>query len=204
MCALSHGRSPHWRRPDGFTLLELLLIIAIIGTMSGVAIPVVSGAIDEARTAMAARYVEGLVMDARIHAVKRSARIALRFEPIDGDYAITEYLDTNGNGIRTTEIAAGVDEAIGRRQLVREQFPGVGFGLLANVPDVDGARSASPSDGVRVGTSRLLSMGPDGTATSGTLYLHGRSGQYAVRILGATGRTRLLRYDSGTRQWIQR
>ncbi len=35
-------------------------------------------------------------------------------------------------------------------------------------------------------------MSADGTATSGTLYVRGRKGQYAVRVLGVTGRTRML------------
>jgi hypothetical protein len=62
----------------------------------------------------------------------------------------------------------------------------------------------SDSDGIRVGSSRILTLGPDGTATSGTLYLHGRRGQYAVRVLGATGRTRVLRFDTGTGRWLTR
>jgi len=70
----------------------------------------------------------------------------------------------------------------------------------AGVPDVDGDHSAM-SDGVRIGTSRILTLGPDGTATSGTLYVRGRRGQFAVRILGATGRTRVLRFDPASGQW---
>ena len=37
-------------------------------------------------------------------------------------------------------------------------------------------------------------MSADGTATSGTLYVRGRRVQYAVRVLGVTGRTRMLQY----------
>jgi hypothetical protein len=80
----------------------------------------------------------------------------------------------------------------------------VRFGLRAHVPDLDGIRASADGDGVRIGTSRILSMGPDGTATAGTLYLRGRRGQYAVRVLGATGRTRVLRYEAGTDTWVTR
>jgi hypothetical protein len=51
---------------------------------------------------------------------------------------------------------------------------------------------------------KLLRSTPDGTATSGSLYLHGRERQYAVRILGATGRTRVLRFDRGLGRWMPR
>ena len=50
-----------------------------------------------------------------------------------------------------------------------------------------------PGDALRIGGSELLSFSPTGTATSGTLYLAGRTGlQYAVRVLGATGRIRTV------------
>ena len=60
------------------------------------------------------------------------------------------------------------------------------------------------TDGVRIGTAKILTMSADGTATSGTLYLQGRRAQDAVRVLGATGRTRVLKYDTGRRTWINR
>jgi hypothetical protein len=53
-------------------------------------------------------------------------------------------------------------------------------------------------------TSALMSFSPIGTASSRTLYLRGGDGsQYAVRVLGATGRTRVLRYVAGTRVWVE-
>jgi hypothetical protein len=76
----------------------------------------------------------------------------------------------------------------------------VTFGLHAGIADIEGDRSA-PTDGVRIGSSRILTLGPDGTASSGTLYVRGRRGQFAVRILGVTGRTRVLRFHPGTGQW---
>jgi hypothetical protein len=49
----------------------------------------------------------------------------------------------------------------------------------------------------------LLSFSPLGTATPGTIYVRSHDGlQLAVKITGATGRTRLLRYVPRTRQWV--
>jgi hypothetical protein len=86
------------------------------------------------------------------------------------------------------------------RQLASD-FRGVHFGLAIGISDVDGIRNSN-SDGVRIGTARILTLSPDGTATSGTLYLQGGHAQYAVRVLGATGRTRVLKYESGSRSWV--
>ena len=66
------------------------------------------------------------------------------------------------------------------------------------------ANRQTDSDGIRIGSSRILTPGPDGTARSGTLYLHGRRGHFAVRVLGATGHTRVLRFDTGTERWLTR
>lgn len=191
-------------REHGVTMLEMLLVVSLAATTIAVAIPMTLDAVDEIRTAMAARYLEGRIVDARLHAVKRAARVGLRFEPGPEDYQIAEYVDGNANGIRTAEILAGIDQALAPPRRIGDHFPGVRFGLRASVPDADGVRSAADGDGVRIGTSGILSMGPDGTATSGTLYLRGRRSQYAVRVLGATGRTRVLRYDPGTDGWVSR
>jgi len=86
---------------------------------------------------------------------------------------------------------------------MKEQCPGIRFGLLPGVPDADGNSTTDP-DGVRIGSARILTMSPDGTATAGTLYLHGRRSQFAVRILGATGRVRVLQFHQGTRTWRTR
>jgi type II secretory pathway pseudopilin PulG len=188
----------------GFTVVELLLTVAVSATVLALAVPLTSDAIDDMRTAMGARYLAGRIMDARMHAVRRGARIGLRFEAVAADYRFAEYLDGNGNGLRTAEITGGIDQEIASREFLRDHFPGVTFGLQANVPDVDGGRSTSASDGVRIGSSRILTLGPDGTATSGTVYIRGRRRQYAVRILGATGRTRVLRFEAGVQQWIPR
>jgi hypothetical protein len=53
-----------------------------------------------------------------------------------------------------------------------------------------------------VGRSSLISFSPLGTGTSGTLYLAADEGpQMALRIFGATGRMRVLRFEEPTGQW---
>ena len=184
----------------GFTLLELLFVASLVATLAALSIPATAGALDEMRTAMAARYLEGRILNARATAIRRSTRVALRFEAVDGDYRYAEYWDGNGNGVRSAEIASGLDPEIAPAEFLGSRFPGVTFGLHAGIADVDGERSTT-TDGVRFGSSRILTLGPDGTASSGTLYVRGRRGQFAVRVLGVTGRTRVLRFHPGTGQW---
>jgi type II secretory pathway pseudopilin PulG len=191
-------------RSRGFSVLELLLMLAVSAAVIAVAVPSFALAADEARTAAAARYLEARIMDARMYAVRRSARVGFRFDSPGQDVGFAEYVDGNGNGVRSAEITAGIDPLRTLRQHLRAAFSGVTFRLPAGLPDVDDVRTFGGEDGVRVGASRILTLGPDGTATSGTLYLRGRHAQYAVRIFGATGRTRVLRFVPATGQWISR
>ena len=186
----------------GFTLIELLFALALAVTLAGMSVPVSQSTLDEIRGAAAARQLAERIALARLDAVRRSAAVGLRFEPDGADYKFSSHVDGNGNGVRTLEILNGVDLTLGHLERLRDAHSGVVFGLMPGLPDLDGRYGNA--DGVRIGSSRILTVAPDGSATSGTLYLHGRRGQYAVRILGATGRTRVFHYDAGTSQWNSR
>jgi type II secretory pathway pseudopilin PulG len=186
----------------GITLLELVFVVSVTVVIAGVAVPLTGDALDEARTGAAARYLAGQIVSSRMDAVNRSRCVALRFEASTPDYRVARYVDGNGNGVRTAEVGR-IDPIDGVPKRIGDDFPNVRFGLGEGLPDVDGVRGTG-TDGVRIGSARILTMSPDGTATSGTLYLEGRRAQYAVRVLGATGRTRVLKYDSGQRTWINR
>jgi hypothetical protein len=188
---------------NGLTLIELVFLLSLMTVLLGIAVPLGGDAIDDLRTGAAARYLAGRIMNGRLDAINRSRAVGLQFLASTPDYQFAPYVDGNGNGVRTADIRAGVDSPVGTPRQIGDDFRGVRFVLGAGVPDADGLRSTS-TDGVRIGTARILTMSPDGTATSGTLYLQGRRAQYAVRVLGATGRTRVLKYEAGVRTWISR
>ena len=189
-------------RQAGYTVLELLLVVSVTATLAGIAVAAVSGTVDHLRAAGAARYVAGRIATARLEAIRRSTTVGIRFDGTGADYTLATFIDGNGNGLRATDISRGADRPSGRAERLDEHFAGAAFGLLPGVPDMDG--STTTSDGVRIGSTSFLSLAPDGSATSGTLYVHTRLAQYAVRILGATGRVRVFRYDMGARSWMSR
>lgn len=195
------ARGPRGPSP-GFSLIELLFSVAIAGTVTAMAVPQGLRALDDFRTRAAARYLAGRALDARFTAIARGETTGLRFEAGLPDYRITAVADGNGNGLRTSEIQRGVDKTVSEPERLDAHFAGVAFGILDGIPDADG-QPANGSDGVRLGTSKLLSMNADGTSSSGTLYLHGRDrSQYAVRVLGVTGRVRVLKFDAVKGRWI--
>jgi prepilin-type N-terminal cleavage/methylation domain-containing protein len=188
---------------DGYSLIELLLVMSLIATLTAIAVPLANDTVDALRASGAARHVAARIAMLRLEAVRRATTLALRFErQADGDYSFAMFLDGNGNGVRAYDVTQGTDTQVAAAERLRDQFPGTRYGLMPGVPDLDGA--SAPSDGVRIGSSSFLSTAPNGSATSGTLYLHGRRDQYAVRVLGATGRVRLFVYHRGTRRWIHK
>jgi prepilin-type N-terminal cleavage/methylation domain-containing protein len=186
----------------GYSLLELLVAVTLLVIVSGMAVPIMSSAVDHARAAAAARYLAGKLALSRMDAVKRSTYVALRFESRDGRYHFRNYVDGNGDGLRTTDVARNVDVPQGPPEALEFHFPGVTFGIA------DGVAPVSPDeelngDPIRIGRSEFLSFSPLGSATSGTLYIRGRpTHQFAVRILGGTGRITVLRFDFQNRRWI--
>jgi len=185
----------------GFSLIELLFSMAIAGTITAMAVPQGLRALDDFRTRSAARYLAAQVLDARFTAIKQWTTNGLRFEAVGADYRISRVADGNRNGLRTSEIQRGVDRTLNEPERLDAHFSGVAFGILEGVPDADG-QPANGADGVRLGTSKVLSLNPDGTASSGTLYVHGRDrSQYAVRVLGVTARIRVLKFDFVKGRW---
>jgi prepilin-type N-terminal cleavage/methylation domain-containing protein len=204
------GEAPRIKTERGLTLIEMMFSLAIAGTAIGIAIPMFGDALDEMRTMSAARYVAARINAARVDAVRHSRSTALRFEPFDAtdgegsrDYSFVPVADGNGNGVRSADIRDGIDTVTGPAERLRDKFPRVRFELMPGLPDADD-EGGTGEDGVRIGSGRILTMSLDGTATSGTLYIRGRRSQYAVRVLGVTGRTRLLHYQPHDRTWMNR
>jgi type II secretory pathway pseudopilin PulG len=178
-----------------------MLVMAISATLAAVAIPTSTTTIDEFRARSAARHVAQRIARLRADAVKRSSFVGLRFVATGTDYSYATYVDGNNNGIRTAEIAAGVDPQVNGPEMLAWNFPGIRFGIAVGIPDADN-HPVSTQDGVRIGSARILSMNPDGSATPGTLYIVSPKGaQYAVRVLGATARTRVLKFDRASNRW---
>ncbi|HKY21483.1 MAG TPA: prepilin-type N-terminal cleavage/methylation domain-containing protein [Vicinamibacterales bacterium] len=189
----------------GFSLLEVLAAISILVIVAGAAVPLAHNSVERSRAAAAASYVSGRAAKARFEAVKRSAFVAIRFvENADG-YWFRTYVDGNGNGVLARDINSGVDRPITSAEQLDHHFPGVTFGIESNVPSLDSPQILNTRDPIQIGNSTLLSFNPNGCSSSGTLFIRGqRASQFAVRVLGATGRTRVFQFSFDDRTWRRR
>jgi prepilin-type N-terminal cleavage/methylation domain-containing protein len=192
-------------RHAGYTLVELLFVAAVFATLSGIGMPLLLAGRDSARAVAAARYVAARLQLARLEAVRRSACVGFRVDTSTGGMPFGLYVDGNGDGVRAADIEAGADRALGSVERLDEQFPGVVFGVDAEVLPVDSGEPLDPGDPIRIGRTVVLSFSPAGGASGGSLYVLGRSRQqYVVRVLGVTGRVRVMQFDFRARQWVPR
>jgi Tfp pilus assembly protein FimT len=166
--------------------MELLFALGLFLVLSAMTLPQVLAGIDRVRSRSAARFVAARLALARSQAVARSTTVALRFSREGEAISFAVYVDGNGNGVRSVEIASGEDTLLDGPVSLSHMFPGVIV------------------ESISLGVSAILSFTPAGTSSSGTVYLRGRDGtRYAVRVFGATGRTRVLRYDAAARTFVE-
>ncbi|MEO8259842.1 MAG: GspH/FimT family pseudopilin [Acidobacteriota bacterium] len=189
-------------RGRGYSLLELLFAAALSVTVGALAAPLLFSAVDDVRVRGAVRYVSTRLQQVRMEAVTRSADVALQFARTSAGYSFTVYVDGNGNGVRTVDIQRGEDQPIGAVEHLSDYFAGVDFGVLPGLPPVDVGSAAPDTDPIKLGSTRILTFTPVGSSSSGSLYLLGRGNrQYVIRVLGETGKTRVLKFEPGPRRW---
>lgn len=179
---------------EGYAFPEVLFVVGLITLVCAMVVPQLLAGLDRSRGLAAARYLASRVALARMQAISRSATIAFRFQEEPGGVAFEIFEDGNRNGVRARDIQERIDVPIEPATRLWELFPGAAIGLAPDSPAAGAVQLAGGSD--------LLAFTPLGTATSGTVHVRGPDDtQWAVRVLGATARTRLLRFDARARQW---
>ncbi len=179
------------RAEMGHSLVEMLMMMALLGIIAGIGIPRCWESVQEYRLRGASLYMRGLLRQVRAQAAAKNSYMGIVFDEEEGQPELSIHIDGNHNGIRRSEILSGVDKRIRGPWRLSEVFPGVRYGsppLGANPPFPE----------LRIGRSKIVSFSPIGTSTSGTLFLsNGHGSVHAVIVLGATGRVRLARFRGG-------
>jgi hypothetical protein len=130
--------------------------------------------------------------------------VALKFRNDGGRYEWALYRDGNGNGVRSSEIASGVDRSLGLAipWLRGDVRPGILRDSPVPDPATPGSKLDRLDDPIRFNNSDLCSFSPVGESTPGSIYLwDGRDRMAVVRVFGRTAKIHTLYFVRGEKSW---
>jgi prepilin-type N-terminal cleavage/methylation domain-containing protein len=193
------------RREHGLTMLEILVVLAIVGVVAIASAPAFANYRRAASLRAEVAEVRGILRAVRSRAIMRSTHAGVKFIRAGNVWTYALYDDGNGNGIRSGEITSGVDRRYAGPSILMPQYNIAGIALLSTtIRDPDGDPLPPTASAVQFGSSTICSFSPVGSATPGTIYItDGANRLCAVRVYGASGRVRVLRYDPVARRWNQ-
>jgi Tfp pilus assembly protein FimT len=184
----------------GLSLIDTLFALSLAMAAAGAGVPAMLEVNRAMKLRAAAAFISGYLQQARLEAVTRSRPVGVRFRQAGDDWRLARYVDGNGNGIRNADIDAGIDQPLEPDVLFASRCPSVRIARLDGVPDVSGVMGG---EAVRFGASRIATFDPDGSASSGSLYLTDGRTQLAVTVTPATGRVRVRRWNPRLAVWEQ-
>ena len=149
----------HRRRgePAGWSLVELVMVIGVSLVVGALALAAFAPLGAGARAIGAARYLAALLQRERIEAVRTGRVCGLRFDDDGSAIGFVRVADGNGNGLRSAEIAGGIDPVRGPRVRLADAFAGVRFAIVEDVPAIDGGPASGRGRGP--GAPRLVDPG---------------------------------------------
>ena len=187
-------------RDRGFSLIEVLAVLAIVGTVTAIGAPVAASVTEASRGRHAAAFVNSRFRLARQEALSRGVSVGVVFDQKGSGWTVRVCRDGNRNGIRRADIGSGADPCIDGPYAIGDVVPHVDIAVDSTLKGPSG--EAPSPDPVRFGSSNIASFSPLGSCTAGTMFLRTTGGaQFAVRIAGVTGRSRVLRYESLKSGW---
>lgn len=191
-------------RQEGYTLIELLIVVAIIGLMVVVSVPSFRTLQKRAAVRTAAGEIRGIFHLARSRAIATGRYTALKFHDAGDTWTWNLYEDGDHDGVRSADIKKGIDRKISGPHgiLPHDGTIRVAMPHFA-LPDPDTSKALGPkATPVRFGKAKLVSFSPRGSSSSGSIFMtDGHRLVAVVRVFGPTGRIRTMIYDPSTAEW---
>jgi type II secretion system protein H len=175
----------------GFTLLELMIVLVLIGILAAVMLPEMRGSYEHARLRSTARRLAGAFTLASSRAILANSVHRVRWEKTSGQYTIEARTRRPEGGTAFAPVpdlpgSRGVlDSGIQIEWRVPEENGAEDTGRPASAPAEDRTQGERPP--------AIIEFHPDGTADAGQIILRDRAGfRLALQVQAATARVRLV------------
>ena len=174
-------------KTSGFTLVELMVVIAILGIVGAIALPALINPENKARKA--AREMMGDMQLARMSAIKTNKRHAIVFDTVANSYSICS--DPGADNVWSTL----ADNTTGKTVMFTDYAAGISYGNGVAATNATVGGGPFPADFVSYNFN-VLTFNPRGTCSAGYVYLFYGNSSYAVGTL-STGIVKIYRWSGG-------
>jgi type II secretion system protein H len=175
-----------------FTLMELMVVLAVIAIMSALILPEMRGTFDDALLRSDARKLIGACQVANSRAITLNQVQRLRLETRSGRFVLEkpapsdDAFDPTASGKRMEPVEGQIDS-----RLTMELLPEGTEPESAEAKPDEASRPESPPN-ERVSMTDVIRFNPDGTVTGPQILLRDRAGfRLALRFHPVTGRVRV-------------
>ena len=181
----------------GMSLIELIVVVAAIGVIVSVTTPAFSAINRKRELQAASTELRSIFRLVRSRAVAEGHNAAVKFVQIDGVWHYAIFDDGDGDGVRTRDIASGVDPIAVDYRTVFGTTGHARIGLPPHpVRDPDRGVVQPDESPVKFNRSTMCSFSPLGGGTSGSIYLTEGTASAVLRVYGPSSRLRLIMLDS--------
>ena len=183
---------------NGFTLIELVIVISLMGIISAIAAPQIYQIMPAVRVNSASRQVVSEMHLLKMRAISENRKYRIIFgTPTRNQYSIQQ------DGNRDDDYSDACDTIVKTETLP----PGIIFGTNAN-KNTSGSVLTCADDGICFGTDNGASFKPGGTADCGSVYLipeedkrSGRNDRMRAISINSAARIKAWRYKGGSSPW---
>lgn len=184
----------------GFTLFEILLVLALMVVIAGLVMPAISNSLSHARLTSGGEIVRAAWGKARLAAMQAGEAYVFRYEDSGSRYQIVQLAALSAEGSADLNMLPPLteeDEEYAEADMLRlskSRLPTeivFAQGRVAAVPQTAGVAATSPTMAVSGGWSQPIMFYPDGTTSDAAVLVANADGEtLRVTLRGLTGTSR--------------